>query len=51
MTAVGGHWEFTSQGDIGNTNSGNMTFVAVAHDAAGNASPANSATYYMVCIG
>lgn len=51
MTATGGHWEYMYAGSTSNTYSGPMTFAVVAHDAAGNSSPANSATYYMQCFG
>jgi hypothetical protein len=51
MTATGGHWQYIYQGNTGNTSSGYTTFAVVAHDAAGNASPANSATYNIQCFG
>jgi hypothetical protein len=51
MTATGGHWQYIYQGNTGNTNSGYTTFAVVAHDAAGNASAANSATYDIQCFG
>jgi len=48
MTATGGHWEFVLQG----TTLANQTttFVVVAHDAAGNSSSANSASYPIQCL-
>jgi hypothetical protein len=48
MTPVSGHWEFVLQGNT--LASQATTFVVTAHDAAGNSSPTNSATYSVQCL-
>jgi hypothetical protein len=46
MTPVGGHWEYVTNG----FHDGSTTFATIAHDAAGNASPANSVTTSLQCL-
>ena len=47
MTAVSGHWEFTTDNTF---HDGNTTFKLTAHDAAGNSSPTVSVTQSLQCL-
>lgn len=46
MSPVSGHWEYVTSG----FHDGSTTFQVTAHDAAGNASPANSVTTSLQCL-